>query len=489
MLPPVRSAGGRGLLAAGPSNATLAARAAAVDNPAFNVVSGVVHVLYLLLVGATTLLWARHLRFRYRITKSCRQISDGQWFVFLCTLMATLHEVSYLAFAPGGFARAGGVVGAPGYTPAQFGYLNSGPTPLCAVSAVLLYFSLSSMMITLCFLTRNAYRLASRVGPSHRGGRANSLLDVGGPWWRRLALACRRNPLYVVGGGVPPLASALQVALADQGPMGSYCGIRCKERHVDARFTSEGRCWVRLPAFYLVCMVVGLLCMYYCVRLVLHIRAVHRMSAKAGNRQAVQAARNSAKGKESARLRDRLIVMAFFLGACTAGAGVARIRSSLDPQEDTEGTVGLTEFFPLIITPMVIFTFSTQLWADACGCSARVARANAKFVRRHSYSHGSGSQQRASSSQGGGAAAAAAATAAAAERTGDVSKHAPRVPAGAAGGAAETATVSGGPQPEGQSSVAEPSSASTVPVGDGGGAEAAAGAASKYAVTETEAAP
>ena len=259
--------------------------------------------------------------------------------------------------------------------------------------------------------------------------------------------------------------------------MGSYCGIRCREKHIDAQYTSEGCCWVRLPAFYIVCMVVGLMCMYYCIRLVMHIRAVHRMSNR-GNRQAVQAARNSAKSKESARLRDRLIVVAFFLGACTTGAGVVRIRSAIDPQEDQEGKVGLTEFFPLIITPMVIFTFSMQLWSDACGCSESVANANAKFLRRHSYSHGSESQ-RAVSSQGGGGGDSGA------ERTSDMSKFARRVP-----GAAEVAadinkppSVSERPKPEQQSSLVEPSSASTVPVEDGGAAAAAEGS-SKYAVTE-----
>ena len=44
----------------------------------------------------------------------------------------------------------------------------------------------------------------------------------------------------------PILFVCIMAPIADIGPLGLYCWVRCDEYGIDKQFTSDGACWTRL---------------------------------------------------------------------------------------------------------------------------------------------------------------------------------------------------------------------------------------------------
>ena len=252
---------------------------------------GVIHIFLLLWVIGTLVLWYKHVQFKKQITGNYKGVTRGARLIIYLTFVVGCSELGYLSFFPSGFTRQGGVVGNDAYTSDQFGYMNSSSTLWCKVSSLLLFWSLSSMLMTTWLLMHHVYRLA--VSTRGSTGGHNSLLHGDG-----CVSFISENPRYVIAFALPLLNIVLQGAMSTQGPIGSYCFVRCAEIGIDTIFTSPGRCWLRLVAIYWLCFIFGPLIIWDAARLVLHIRAVHKMSEKTGGKS-IQSEEKASVANES----------------------------------------------------------------------------------------------------------------------------------------------------------------------------------------------
>jgi hypothetical protein len=362
-------------------NATLAYRLTAQPNDRMNVVIGAIHIIWFVLAATTTVMWFNQIRLRMRIF-GFWGISRGMLLVFLLHLLCTLCEIAYMGFLPAGFKRSGGVVGDPAYEIDQVGYLNSASTAWCDFTSCLLYFSLNSMLLTLALLIYDTYTLAVKPMKSSGAGRRSSLMMVSGNGCTHLTALLKRNPYTALVSLIPFVSLTIQMVFADQGPMGAYCGIRCREKGMDAIFTSEGACWVRLPAFFANCIVIGPFTIFNAIRLLLHIRRVTKNSLQKTIRKNSTSSNGGSGGDAGApgkkkktatqKMRSRMIWFSLALAFMTIGAGILRIRSSLAPDPLVEGTTGLTDYISLVVLPAAIYTFSLELWLGVFGCSSHV---------------------------------------------------------------------------------------------------------------------
>ena len=351
-------------------------RSTTLDTPIFNLVSGSLHILWFCLDVGTLLLWYRNVRFKKSVTGNYKGVTRGARLIIWSTFCTTVSELGYLGFIGGGFERSGGVVGNDTYETNQIGYLSGHSTTWCSFSSYCLYWGLGSMLTTTWLLMRHVYKLAITTG---RASAHTSLHD--NSWCGQL----RQNPSYLVAIGLPVVMVVLQGTLSQQGPMGAYCGIRCVEYGMDTAFTSHNRCWVRLVAFYWLCLTFGPVVLFDAFRLVQHIRSVHKLSERSGaDQDKMKELRKSKKNKSSSQMRDRLTRFAVLISIAMFGASIMRISSSMNPDAMKEGKNGLTEYFGLVISPFMVMTFSIGLWSDFFGCSTDVQTSNASFVRRNS---------------------------------------------------------------------------------------------------------
>ena len=344
----------------------------------FNIVSGIIHCIYLLWHFGTLWLWYKNVMFKKKITGNYEGTSKGARLIIVMTLSTCIHEFGYLGFIGAGFSRAGGVIGVDEYSSKQIGYLNSDSNFWCKLSSLLLYFGLSNMVMWIWILMRHVYKLATTV----RGKSVKNSLNSHHTFVEQI----RANPRFVIAIFLPILNVILQIVLSDQGPMGSYCGVRCNEIGMDKTFTSPNRCWLRLACFYWLCLLFGPLIIADAFRLIMHIRSVHKMSEKRGlDQKKLHELRKKKKNNASTKMRDRLTRFAFGCGFAMIAASLSRIAPSLNPDPLKEGTVALTEYTGLILSPFIIMTFSIGLWSDFFGCSAEVKEQNAEYVRRNSF--------------------------------------------------------------------------------------------------------
>jgi hypothetical protein len=347
-----------------------------VDTPSFNMISGIVHIIWFLLDSGTLLLWIRNARFKKKITGNYKGVSKGARLIMWITFCTSISELGYFGLLPSFFSRAGGVVGNDEYDIDQFGYLNSDSTIWCSLTSYFLYWGLSSMITATWLLMRHVYLLAIKTGQ-----KGQSSLDHDS-----CIMSILHNPSYVIAVGIPIIGVLLQGTMSQQGPMGAYCGIRCHEYGIDEVYTSKDRCYVRLIAFYWLCLTFGPVVLFDAYRLLRHIHKVHQMSIKKGIDQGkLKEMRERNKNKGSRLMRRRLTRFAVVISIAMFGASILRIGSSMNPDPMKEGTNGMTEYFGLVISPFMVGTFSIGLWLDFFGLSATVSKTNEKFARRNSF--------------------------------------------------------------------------------------------------------
>ena len=371
-------------------NATGLLRSTPLETPVFNTISGIVHLLWLLLDAGTMILWWQQVRFKRSIAGNYKGVSKGAKLIMWVTFCTTISEFGYLGLIGNfSFSRSNGVVGDPQYTSDQFGYLNSEPTFWCNLTSYMLYWGLSSMILATWLLMHHVYVLAVSTGK-----KSSSSLDHD----HNICSYLLHHPTQVVAFGLPVVMVVIQGTLSQQGPMGSYCGIRCNELGIDEKYTSKDTCYVRLIAFYWLCLTFGPAVLWDAFRLVRHIRSVQNMSKK--NTQIDQAKlqelRDKNKNKGSTLMRDRLTRFSVIISIAMFGASILRIGSSMNPDPLKEGTNGMTEYFGLVVSPFMILTFSVGLWSHALGCSDAVKKSNEKFVRRNSYNRNTSESSRTS---------------------------------------------------------------------------------------------
>ena len=215
----------------------------------FNIITGIIHCIYLLWHLGTLWLWYKNVMFKKKITGNYAGTSKGARLIIVMTFSTCIHEFGYLGFIGAGFSRAGGVIGVDEYSSNQIGYLNSDSNFWCKLSSLLLYFGLSNMVMWIWVLMRHVYKLATTVSGKSVKNSLNSHLTF--------VEQIRANPRFVIATFMPILNVILQIVLSDQGPMGSYCGVRCDEIGMDKTFTSPNRCWLRLVCFYWLCLLFG----------------------------------------------------------------------------------------------------------------------------------------------------------------------------------------------------------------------------------------
>jgi hypothetical protein len=367
-----------------------------LETPILNIVLGVVHIVWLIAILGTLVLWWRNAQFKKKISGNYKGVTHGARLIICMTIVCGISELGYQSFLFSGWSRAGGVVGNSQYEPNQFGYINSYPTGWCTLTSLCLYWGLSALLMISWLIMRHARQLATTKGAVKTGG-GNSLTHGNG-----LGHFLQTKPHYIMAGMLPCINTVLQGSLSTQGPMGSYCGVRCEEVGIDEMYTSPGRCWLRIVSFYWLCLTFGVLVLSDALRLVLHIRSVHAMSAKSGvDQNKLTDIRKSKKNSASTKMRDRIIFFSIVVGLGMFVASVRRISSSITPVPETEGVNGITEYVGAVIAPFMIWTFSASLWFDALGCSKEVTEKNQQYARRNSYNNGSASS-RSSSMRGSG---------------------------------------------------------------------------------------
>lgn len=327
------------------SNETLAFRLEE-DDDQFRVVCGILHTVFFPLLVLTAYVTTRKLYDMNQRNKA----TEGMRVVPLFVMCAGFYGVSSISSLAGGFSRSFLVVGDSTYKINQKGYLNSEATPWCKVSGVFMNFGANGMIVMSFSLVWNAYRLLTAPPRGRRvHSQANDFKS-----WRTLLKESPWKALLPFSF----FCSIVSVSTTEYGPLALYCWIRCKENGIDAKYTNNSKCWMRLLTMYFWFFVIGLPTVFCAFKLMLHLKKnAPARSKHHAIHESPGIAKVAKRENAIAKAAKSIAIFTFLFGLVMAASFLIRIRSSIDPDPKAEGRATIVELLTSLIYPVGFYMF------------------------------------------------------------------------------------------------------------------------------------
>ena len=333
------------------------AKARLDDNSSARIVAGVLHTVLFPLISLCVYVSAKKLYHHHKAGKA----TEGMKIVFTFATYAFLYEFTCLSSLPGGFQRSFLVEGNKEYETNQIGYLSSPPTSWCVITGLLQNIASLGMVAMAFCLIYNTHRLV--LAPIHGKRRYSKAKSSE---MRNLVQILRESPRLILNVFVMVLC-IISISLTDYGPMALYCWTRCAENGIDAEFTNDGKCYMRLVTLYGWMILFGPCSMYLSLQVLLHLRK----NANTGKQMTKV---NHGRGKSQMKSKvDAIHKAARSIAIFTAVFGfiitlacIVRLRSSIQPDPSREGRVSLVEFGTAIISPIgwLCFGLPSKMFLD-----------------------------------------------------------------------------------------------------------------------------